>query len=127
EGAPRDEGRAQVARELARMNLSLNFYTQWYWKTDLHNLMHFLRLRADAHAQFEIRAYADVMADVLERWTPMTHRAFVDYRLGSAQISKTGMEAVRRLLAGEQVTAKDVGMSAGEWRELVALLGISDR
>ncbi|MEX1022557.1 MAG: FAD-dependent thymidylate synthase [Dehalococcoidia bacterium] len=127
DGQPSDAAHPGVARELARMNLSLNFYTQWYWKTDLHNLMHFLRLRADAHAQFEIRAYADVMADVLERWTPMTHRAFVDYRLGSAQISKTGMEAVRRLLAGEQVTAKDVGMSAGEWRELVALLGISDR
>lgn len=122
EGAPRDEGRAQVARELARMNLSLNFYTQWYWKTDLHNLMHFLRLRADNHAQYEIRAYADVLTGVLERWTPMTHRAFVDYRLGGAQISRQGMEAIRRLLAGEQVTAKDVGMSPGEWRELQALL-----
>jgi len=117
EGEPRDEGRAQVARELARMNLSLNFYTQWYWKTDLHNLMHFLRLRADAHAQYEIRVYADVLTDVLERWTPMSHRAFVNYRLGSAQISKQGMEAIRRMLAGEQVTAKDVGMSIGEWRE----------
>ncbi len=120
DGAPRDDGRAQVARELARMNLSLNFYTQWYWKTDLHNLMHFLRLRADAHAQYEIRAYADVLTDVLERWVPMTHSAFVDYRLGSTQISKQGMEALRRMLAGETVTAKDVGMSAGEWREFQA-------
>ncbi len=123
DGEPRDPDAPSVARELARMNLSLNFYTQWYWKTDLHNLMHFLRLRADAHAQYEIRAYADVMNGVLERWTPMTHRAFVDYRLGGAQISQKGMEAVRRLLAGEDVSAKDVGMSAGEWRELMALLG----
>ncbi|MCK9486987.1 MAG: FAD-dependent thymidylate synthase [Dehalococcoidia bacterium] len=122
DGEPRDPEAPSVARELARMNLSLNFYTQWYWKTDLHNLMHFLRLRADAHAQYEIRAYADVMADILERWAPMTHRAFTNYRLGSAQISKQGMEAVRRMLAGEQVTAKDVGMSTGEWRELTALL-----
>ncbi len=122
DGEPRDPGAPSVARELARMNLSLNFYTQWYWKTDLHNLMHFLRLRADAHAQYEIRAYADVLTEVLERWTPMAHQAFVNYRLGSAQISRQGMEAVRRMLAGEQVTAKDVGMSAGEWRELMALL-----
>ena len=120
DGAPRDESRAQVARELARMNLSLNFYTQWYWKTDLHNLLHFLRLRADAHAQYEIRVYADVLTDVLERWVPMTHSSFVNYRLGSAQISKQGMEALRRMLAGEDVTAKDVGMSAGEWREFQA-------
>ena len=123
DGEPRDPGRSMVARELARMNLSLNFYTQWYWKTDLHNLMHFLRLRADAHAQYEIRVYADVLTNVLERWVPMTHRAFVDYRLGSTQVSKQGMQAIRRLLAGEQVTAQDVGMSAGEWRELMATLG----
>jgi len=123
DGEPRDPSQPSVARELARMNLSLNFYTQWYWKTDLHNLMHFLRLRADAHAQYEIRAYADVMNEILERWTPMTHKAFSDYRLGGAQISAKGMEAVRRLLAGEDVTAKDVGMSPGEWRELMATLG----
>ena len=123
EGEPRDPSRSMVARELARMNLSLNFYTQWYWKTDLHNLMHFLRLRADAHAQYEIRVYADALTDVLERWTPMTHRAFVDYRLGSTQVSRQGMEAIRRLLAGEDVTAREVGMSPGEWRELMAQLG----
>ncbi len=111
-----------LARELARMNLSLNFYTQWYWKTDLHNLMHFLRLRADAHAQYEIRVYADVLLDVLERWTPMTHRAFIDYRLHSAQLSSKGLKAVRRMLRGEAVDAASADMSAGEWRELRALL-----
>ena len=60
-GAARDPSRQGLARELARMNLTLNTYTQWYWKTDLHNLFHFLSLRADAHAQYEIRAYAEAM------------------------------------------------------------------
>ena len=119
-----DEGRSGLARELARMNLSLNFYTQWYWKVDLHNFMHFLRLRADDHAQFEIREYADVLIDVLERWAPLTADAFRDYRLGAVQISARGMEAVRRLLAGDPVTRADIGMSAGEWRELRETLGL---
>ena len=117
-----DEERTGLARELARMNLSLNFYTQWYWKIDLHNLMHFLRLRADPHAQWEIRAYADELIKVLERWVPMTHQAFMNYRLGGAQLSQQALDAVRRLLAGEQVDAASAGMSAGEWRELQALL-----
>jgi thymidylate synthase (FAD) len=124
EGDPADPEQESLARELARMNLSLNFYTQWYWKIDLHNLMHFLRLRADAHAQYEIRAYADVLLQVLDRWTPMTYRAFVDYRLHSAQLSSKGLEAVRRMLRGEAVDAESAGMSAGEWRELRALLDL---
>lgn len=118
-----DQSRQGLARELARMNLTLSYYTQWYWKTDLHNLMHFLRLRADSHAQYEIRAYADVMIDVLERWTPLAAAAFRNYRLGGAQLSEQGLEIVRRMLAGEQVSRQDVGMSAGEWRELMATLG----
>ncbi|TAK73390.1 MAG: FAD-dependent thymidylate synthase [Dehalococcoidia bacterium] len=122
DGAPRDPSYDGVARELARMNLSLNFYTQWYWKTDLHNLMHFVRLRADAHAQYEIRVYADILSDVMARWVPMTHRAFVNYRQGGAQLSQQSLEAVRRMLAGEKLTAKAAGMSPGEWRELQALL-----
>ena len=72
------------------MNLSLNFYTQWYWKTDLHNLMHFLSLRADPHAQYEIRAYADAMLDTLKRWVPLAHAAFLEYRMNAATISATG-------------------------------------
>ena len=122
EGEPADPDRPGIARELARMNLSLNFYTQWYWKTDLHNLMHFVRLRADAHAQYEIRVYADVLADIMARWVPMTHQAFVNYRQGGAQLSQQSLEAVRRMLAGESLTAKSAGMSPGEWRELQALL-----
>jgi thymidylate synthase (FAD) len=122
-GTPIDPSRPGLARELARMNLSLNFYTQWYWKTDLHNLMHFLSLRADPHAQYEIRAYAEAMLGTLARWVPMTHAAFLEYRMNAALISATGLEVIRRLLAGETVTPEASGLSRREWRELMALLG----
>ena len=69
------------------MNLSLNFYTQWYWKIDLLNLLHFVWLRSDDHAQYEIRAYADVLLDVIRRWVPLTYDAFMDYRVNAASIS----------------------------------------
>ncbi len=123
DGAKVDPERTGLARELARMNLTLNVYTQWYWKIDLHNLLHFLSLRADAHAQYEIRAYAEVMLDVVERWVPLVHAAFRDYVLGGARLSAKALAAVRRLLAGEAVGQKDSGMSPGEWRELMAILG----
>jgi thymidylate synthase (FAD) len=124
EGEVVDEASTGVARELARMGLSLNFYTQWYWKTDLHNLMHFLRLRADAHAQYEIRAYAEVIAsEILARWCPKTYAAFRDYRQGGLQLSEKGLQIVRRLLAGEDVQREGTGMSPAEWRELMAELG----
>ena len=82
DGSTIDENKKGLARELARMNLTLNTYTQWYWKTDLLNLMNFLRLRADHHAQYEIRVYADIMLDTLKRWVPITYDAFMDYRVG---------------------------------------------
>lgn len=117
-----DEERPGIARELARMVLPLNTYTQWYWKVDLHNLLHFLRLRHDAHAQYEIRAYAEVLMDVVHRWVPLTARAFADYRLEGAELSATALAAIRRALAGEAVTRANSGLSAGEWRELEAIL-----
>src|SRR5262245_50638452 len=122
-GMPIDPTRPGLARELARINLSLGFYTQWYWKTDLHNLMHFLSLRADPHAQYEIRAYAEAMLGTLERWLPMTHAAFLEYRMNAALISATGIAVIRRLLAGETVAPEASGLSAREWRELMTLLG----
>src|SRR5947207_13613466 len=122
-GAPIDPEQPGLARELARINLSLNFYTQWYWKTDLHNLMHFLSLRADPHAQYEIRAYAEAMLETLARWVPMTHAAFVEYRMNAASISATGLKVIQRMLAGEQIDQKDSGLSPREWRELMATLG----
>jgi thymidylate synthase (FAD) len=118
-----DSERDGLARELARMNLPVNFYTQWYWKIDLHNLMHFLSLRADSHAQYEIRAYADVMLDVLKRWVPLTHQAFTDYRQGAVTLSGKAMQVVRALVSGEKITRESVGLSLREWRELEESLG----
>src|SRR5919112_3007140 len=86
-GNPVDPGRDGLARELARMNLTLNTYTQWYWKTDLHNLFHFLRLRADSHAQYEIRVYAEAMLTTVEAWVPLAFEAFRDYRMGAVSLS----------------------------------------
>ena len=120
-----DESKDGLARELARMNLTLNYYTEWYWKIDLHNLMHFLRLRADSHAQYEIRAYADVMIDILKRWCPISHEAFVEYRQGATALSKTGTEVIKRLLKGEKVTAETSGLTKREWGELAAEFNLS--
>jgi len=112
-----------VARELGRAVLPLSTYTQWYWKIDLHNLLHFVALRADPHAQAEIRAYAEVLRDLVGRWVPVTAEAFRDYRLEGASLSRGQLEAIRRRLRGEAVTAEDVGLSAREWRELATILG----
>ena len=112
-----DDGQQGLARELARMNLPANIYTQWYWKVDLHNLLHFLRLRADAHAQYEIRVYADAMCSIVADWVPFAYAAFEDYRLGGATLSGTALDCVRRMLKGEAVTQETSGMSKGEWRE----------
>ena len=117
------EGQQGLARELARMNLPANVYTQWYWKVDLHNLLHFLRLRADAHAQWEIRAYADAICRMVEDWVPLTWAAFEDYRLGGVQVSAAGVAALKRMLAGETVTQETSGMSKGEWREFEGVWG----
>ena len=117
-----DDGQEGLARELARMNLPANIYTQWYWKVDLHNLFHFLRLRADAHAQYEIRVYADEICRLIADWVPMAYKAFEDYRLGGAQLSEPAVLALRKMLKGEEVTAADVGMSAREWREFLAVV-----
>ena len=122
DGAPIDAERQGLARELARMTLPLSAYTQWYWKTDLHNLFHFLRLRADPHAQYEIRVYADAIAELVKAWVPLAYEAFEDYRLSGAHLSGPALAAVKRMLAGEEVTQDNSGLSAGEWRELQAAL-----
>lgn len=118
-----DPERQGLARELARMNLPVGFYTQWYWKCDLHNLLHFLSLRADAHAQYEIRAYAEAMLEAVKRWVPLTFEAYEDYIAGSLRLSRQGAAVVRRLLAGETVSQEDSGLSPREWRELMADIG----
>ena len=123
DGSVIDADRQGFARELARMNLPINIYTQWYWKTDLHNLMHFLSLRADSHAQYEIRVYADAMMETLRKWVPLVADAFEQYRMGGTHLSAKGMEVVRRMLGGEAVDQASSGLSAREWRELMAVLG----
>lgn len=122
-GAPADPARDGLARELARIDLTLATYTQWYWKTNLHNFMNFLRLRADPHAQYEIRVYADAMSDMLARWMPVTHEAFLEHRLGAVTLSRTAVAAVKRMVAGEAVDAGSSGLGAREWRELALALG----
>ena len=121
-GAEEDQADSPgLARELARMNLTLNFYTQWYWKVNLHNFMHFLSLRGDQHAQYEIRAYANVMLEILKKWVPDTFDAFSDYRLGAAELSAKSIIVLRKMLAGEKVVQSDSGLSKREWRELMEL------
>ncbi|SEK49930.1 thymidylate synthase (FAD) [Roseivivax marinus] len=116
------EGQQGLARELARMNLPANIYTQWYWKTDLHNLLHFLRLRADAHAQYEIRVYAEAIAGMVKDWVPFAYKAFEDYRMGGATLSAAAIDCVKRMIAGEEVTQENSGMSKGEWREFQGVI-----
>ena len=113
----------QLARELARMNLPVNYYTQWYWKTDLHNLLHFLSLRMDPHAQYEIRVYGEAIARFVRAWVPLCYEAFEDYRLGAVTLSKQMLVVVRQMLAGEAPTRESSGLSKREWEELMGLLG----
>lgn len=111
-----------LAREIARTNLMLNYYTQFYWKIDLHNLLHFLKLRADKHAQYEIRVYAEVMLDIIKKWVPLAYNAFVEYCLESACISRTGLEIIRKLIKGENVTREESNIGKREWGELMSIL-----
>jgi thymidylate synthase (FAD) len=122
-GEVRDPSRQGLARELARMNLTLNTYTQWYWKTDLHNLFHFLSLRADAHAQYEIRVYAEAMLKSVDAWVPLAAQAFRDYRMGAVTLSAGMLAVVQRLIAREEVDQASSGLNRREWTELMAALG----
>ena len=117
-----DDGQDGLARELARMNLPANIYTQWYWKVDLHNLFHFLRLRADSHAQYEIRVYAEEICKIVSDWVPAAYAAFEDYRLAGVNLSGKALECIKRIVSGENVTQETSGMSKGEWREFSTML-----
>ena len=125
EGNIIDERKSGIARELARMNLTLNTYTQWYWKIDLNNLLHFLALRADDHAQYEIRVYADAMLDIVKKWVPLTYEAFEDYRIGGTELSAKEVNLMRKLLKGEKVSFEEEGLSKREWSELQRKFEIS--
>lgn len=117
-----DEKKSGLARELARMNLTLNSYTQWYWKTDLLNLMNFLFLRGDSHAQYEIRVYAEKMLETVKKWVPITHAAFLDYRVGAAHLSSKGLKIVKSMINGNKVSYEDSGLSKREWNELMEVI-----
>ena len=117
-----DEKKSGLARELARMNLTLNSYTQWYWKTDLLNLMNFLFLRGDSHAQYEIRVYAEKMLDTVKKWVPITHAAFLDYRVGAAHLSSKGLKIIKSMINGNKVSYEDSGLSKREWNELMEVI-----
>ena len=127
DGTTIDENKIGLARELARMNLTLNTYTQWYWKTDLLNLMNFLRLRADHHAQYEIRAYAEVMLDTLKKWVPITYEAFMDYRVGGTEVSAKGKSIIQKLIKGEKISMEESGLSKREWNELMIAFDLKDK
>lgn len=119
-----DPARQGLARELARMNLTLSTYTQWYWKTDLHNLLNFLRLRADLHSQYEIRAYAEAMLETVRAWVPLCFRAFQDYRLGAVSFSAPMLAVLRQMIAGNRPDQQGSGLSKREWSEMMTMLGL---
>jgi len=127
DGSTIDENKKGLARELARMNLTLNTYTQWYWKTDLLNLLNFLSLRADNHAQYEIRAYADVMIDSLKRWVPITFDAFMDYRVGGMELSAKAKIVIQKMLKGENCNLESSNLSKREWNELMESFGFKEK
>ena len=127
DGTVIDEGKTGLARELARMNLTLNTYTQWYWKTDLLNLMNFLRLRADHHAQYEIRTYADAMLDTVKKWVPITYEAFMDYRVGGTEVSSKGKIVIQKMINGEKILIEESGLSKREWNELMSAFGLKEK
>ena len=122
-----NENQKGLARELARMNLTLNTYTQWYWKTDLLNLLNFLSLRADDHAQYEIRAYADIMIGSLKRWVPITYEAFMDYRMGGMELSSKGKSVISKMIKGESCDFENSKLSKREWNELMQSFGFKEK
>ena len=119
DGTVIDKNKTGLARELARMNLTLNSYTQWYWKTDLLNLLNFLFLRADSHAQYEIRAYAETMLETVKKWVPITHAAFLDYRVGAVHVSGKGKKIIQKMVKGQKYDFESSGLSKREWNELM--------
>ena len=117
------ENKKGLARELARMNLPTNIYTQWYWKTDLHNLFNFIRLRNDLHAQYEIRVYAEKIAELIKNWVPFAFEAFEQYQLNSSHLSSNGLSCIKRLMKGEDVSQDNSGMGKREWKEFCEIIG----
>ncbi len=127
DGTTIDENKKGLARELARMNLTLNTYTQWYWKTDLLNLLNFLSLRGDNHAQYEIKAYADVMIETLKKWVPIAYEAFMDYRIGGMELSSKSKLVIKKMIKGESCNFESSKLSKREWNELMESFGFKEK
>ena len=127
DGTVIDKNKSGLARELARMNLTLNSYTQWYWKTDLLNLLNFLFLRADSHAQYEIRVYAEKMLETVRKWVPITYAAFLDYRVGAVSVSAKGKLVLQKMIRGEKCDIENSGLSKREWNELMSSFGFTKK
>jgi thymidylate synthase (FAD) len=108
-----------LAREIARTNLSINYYTEWYWKIDLHNLLHFLRLRMHSHAQYEIRVYAEKIAEIVKEWCPLAFEAFEDYAINSVNFSALQIKMIKRLMNKEEVTEENSGLSKRDYNEVL--------
>lgn len=124
EGNVIDEDATGLTRELARMNLTLNYYTEWYWKINLHNLFHFLALRADSHAQYEIRVYAEAMLDIVKAWVPFAYNAFEEYRIGGANFSRTEIAVIKKMLSGDDIKEENSGLTKREWIEFTGKLNL---
>ena len=123
-GEIKNDDKTGLSRELARINLTLNTYTQWYWKIDLHNLLHFLYLRDDPHAQYEIQAYAEIILNkIVKRWVPHTYSAFKEFQLESYNLSKTAIEVIKKKLQGKKISYEKSGLSKREWIELTNKFG----
>ena len=119
DGSTIDDGKARSSKRVSKNEFTLNSYTQWYWKTDLLNLLNFLFLRADSHAQYEIRVYAETMLDTVKKWVPITHDAFLDYRVGAVHVSAKGKKVIQQMTKGEQMSHENSGLSKREWNELM--------
>lgn len=124
-GEAHEASRPQIARELARTCLPVSTYTQWFWKTDLHNLFHFLSLRADPHAQYEIRAYAETLLGVVRDWVPTATKAFEDYRLNAVTLSAGQLSALRDLASSGWCGGK-LDPTTG-WAYFMRAHGINER
>lgn len=115
-----------ISREIARIVLPLSAYTQWYWKVNLRNLLHFIGLRADAHAQLEIRLYAEKLLEIVRRWVPVTSDAYKESELNALTLTSREIAVLSQMLRGEPVTQESAGLGARDWEALMQAFGISD-
>ena len=121
-----NEGSLGLARELARMVLPVNFYSQWYWKVDLKNLLDFLNLRTDPHAQYEIRAYAEEIGKIVRKWLPVTYGAYKKHMKDGVSFSSEAMKVMKVMMAGDMMDQETSGLSKREWNEFTAQIGFHD-